>query len=126
MNDPRIGISLGDDTEKLLKGVLDEVGDTVLNELEIERQLEHSEGLAGEPITIGVVLTGSAFVLSAVLRVIERKLEHDHQLKMMKIVAEGFKKHPKLGNTLAAVAKKNAEVAISYGIAEESWAPQLK
>ncbi|UEM08426.1 hypothetical protein J4G43_026920 [Bradyrhizobium barranii subsp. barranii] len=119
MDEPRIGISLGEDTERLLQDVLGEVDD---DDLYIERELEESEGLAGEPITFGVIIGGSAVVLSAVLRLIERRLEHKRQWKAMKMVAEGFQSHPELGKLLAQIAKKNADVSITYGIAKEAWA----
>ena len=121
MDEPRIGISLGEDTEKFLQDVLSEVDD---DDLHVGRELEDSEGLAGEPITLGVVICGSTVILSAVLRIIERRLEHTQQRKAMKMVAEGFQSHPELGKLLAQIAKKNADVSIKYGIAKEAWAPK--
>lgn len=125
MDEPRIGISLGEETEGFLQELLDTVDDDTLDNLKIDRELKHSEGLAGEPITTGVIITGGTIILSAVLRLIERHLEQRHQHRTMKIVAEGFDTHPKLGSTLADIAKKNADVSISYGIAKEAWATGL-
>ena len=105
MDEPKIGISIGEDTETLLKELLREIDDDSLDQITIDRELKHSQGLAGEPITIGAVITGGTIVLSAVLRLIERYLEHRHQHKMMQIVAEGFEKHPLLGSTLADIAR---------------------
>ena len=121
MDEPKIGISVGDDTEKLLQELLKEIDDVMLDDLEIDRELENSEGLAGEPITVGAVIAGGTIVLAAVLRLIERHLEHRQQRKTMQIVAEGFAAHPLLGTILADIAKKNADVSISYGIAKEAW-----
>lgn len=119
MDESRIGLSLGQDTERIVQEILGEVDDDALH---IERELEDSTGLAGEPITIGVVIGGGTVVLSAVLRLIERRLEHAQQWKTMKIVAEGFQSNPELGKVLAQIAKKNADVSIRYGIAKEAWA----
>ena len=121
MNGPKIGIALGTETEPFLKDLLREVDDSMLDELEVHRELESSEGLNGEPITTGVIITGTAIIISALLRLIERRMEHSHQHKTMKIVAEGFESHPDLGTVLADIAKKNADVSISYGIATEAW-----
>jgi hypothetical protein len=126
VEEPKIGISVGDDTEKLLGELLRLVDDKMLDDLEIDRVLEDSKGLTGEPITIGAVISGSAIALSAVLRLIERHLEHTQQRKIMEIVAEGFTSDHQLGNALTQIAKKNADVSISYGIAKEAWTIRRK
>jgi len=121
MEQLKIGISLGDSTDNFLEGLFEQIDDQVLDELQVERELQSSYGLAGEPITVGAVITGGTVVISAVLRLIERYLEHKQQLKMATLVAEGFAAQPELGAILAEIAKKNAEVSIRYGIAREAW-----
>lgn len=124
MNEFRIEISAGADTEDQLADILAGLDRETLAGLSVERELAPTTGLTGEPITISAVIGGAAIVISALLRVIERRLEHEHQLRTLKIVAEGFDRDPKLGEQLAGIAKKYADVSISYGIAKESWATQ--
>lgn len=121
MLEPRIGISIGDETEGLLQALLGRIDDDTLDSLEIDRSLKESKGLAGEPITVGAVIAGGTIVLSAVLRLIERYLEQSQQRRTMRIVAEGFAAHPDLAMILADVAKKYADVSISFGVAKEAW-----
>ncbi len=125
MTEPKICISFGEETETLLQELLDEIDDDMLDNLSIDRKLKESEGLAGEPITTGAIITAGTVVLSAILRLIERYLEEKRQHRDMKIVAEGFKTHPDLGAMLADIAKKNADVSISHGIAEEAWTNRI-
>jgi hypothetical protein len=118
---PRLGLSVGDDTEEMLQAILAGLSDAELDELKIERTLEKSDGLAGEPVTIGAVITGSAILISAVLRLVERHLETRRQDRALKLVAEGFREDPELGRQLAELAKKHADVAIAQGIAKGAW-----
>lgn len=126
MDGAKIGISKADDTNNFLAELLQDLDPSVLKELTIERDLDTSEGLAGEPITIGAVVGGGTVLISAMLRVLERHLEHNQQRVMIKIVAEGFDRDPKLGTELAKLANKYADVSIKYGIAKEAWLPQAK
>ena len=121
MNKAAIGIAAGDSTEKIFDELLAEIDDETLDQLDITRELEPSEGLAGEPVTIGVLITGGAVVVSAVLRIIERRMEYNRQMAQMKIVAENFQLNPELGKILAEIAKKYADVSISQGLAKEAW-----
>jgi hypothetical protein len=126
MDEPKIGISMVGETNKLLADVLGALNPSELKELTIDRDLEDSEGLAGEPITIGAVIAGGTVVISAVLRLLERHLEHNQQRAMAKLVAENFDRDPKLVAELAMLAKKYADVSIKYGVAKEAWQPQTK
>lgn len=122
MVDQKLGFSVGDDTEVLLQEILEQLEeDELLGEINVTRELEDSDGLAGEPITIGVVVFGGVAALSAILRVVERWLEHKHQKELLKVVAEGFERSPELANELIKLMKKYADVSLSYGIAEEAW-----
>lgn len=117
----RIGISLGDDTEEFLQDLLSDLDDDALDQLLIDRELESSVGLAGEPITIGAIIAGSTAILSVILRLIERKLEHDHQYRVMRIVSEGHSKNPDLGHLLSNIAVKYTDVSVKNGIAKTAW-----
>src|SRR6185437_14653963 len=108
---PKLAVSIGDDTEDLLQGIIGGLTEEELESVDIDRALETSEGMSGEPVTIGAVITGSAVVISAVLRLIERHLETKRQEAQMRLVAEGFREDPALGKQLGELAKKHADVS---------------
>jgi len=123
MTDLRMRISFDDDTTAQMRDVLAGIDDATLDNLEVEWEPE-SPGLTGEPITASVLVTGTAIAIGALLRVIERQMEHQHQMAMMRIVAEGFDKHPKLAEQLKELAKDNNKVSIKYGLAKEPRLPR--
>ena len=104
-----------------MRDVLGEIDDTTLDDLDVQWEPPQSAGLAGEPISASVILAGSAMAIAAVLRVIERQMEHRRQQEMMRVVAEGFDKHPELGRQLGELAKSYSQISISYGLAKEAW-----
>lgn len=120
-NQPTVAISSDLDTERFLKGLLIDVDDVLLDDLTIHREMESTDGMAGEPATLAVVVTAGTIAMSAFLRLVERRLEQMHQREEMKIVAEGFARDSQLGGILADIAKKHADVSISFGIAKEAW-----
>jgi hypothetical protein len=105
---PKLGLSVGDNTEALLQDILSGLTDAQLDELEIERALE-------------TVITGSAILITAVLRLVERHLETRRQERALTLVAEGFREDPELGRILADVTKKHSEVAVAHGVAKGAW-----
>jgi len=121
MTDPRLYISFGDNTTAVMRDVLAEMDDTTLDDLGVEWEPPQSPGLAGEPISASIILAGSAMAIAAVLRLIERRMEHQQQREMLRMVAEGFDKHPELGKQLGEMAKTYSQVSISYGLAKEAW-----
>jgi hypothetical protein len=123
MDDLRLRISFGDDTTALMRDVLADMDDATLDNLDVDWEPPQSPGLAGEPVSASVVLAGAAMAIAALLRLIERRMEHLQQREMMRIVAEGFDKHPKLGAQLEGMAKTYSQISISYGLAKEAWPP---
>lgn len=121
MADLRMRISFGGDTTAEMREMLAEMDDATLDGLDVEWEEPQSPGLAGEPISASVVLAGGAIAMAALLRLIERRMEHLQQREMMRIVAEGFDKHPELGARLGAMADAYSQVSISYGLAKEAW-----
>jgi|SRR5690606_6134054 len=121
MTDLRLRISFGDNTSAYMRDVLAEIDDTTLDDLDVEWEPPESPGLAGEPISASIVLAGSSMAIAALLRVIERRMEHLQQREMMRIVADGFDKHPDLGKRLEEMAKTYSRVSISHGLAEQAW-----
>lgn len=121
MTNPCLRISFGDNTTARMREILDEMDDATLDDLDVEWEPPESPGLAGEPISASIILAGSAMAISALLRLIERRMEHLHQREVMRIVAEGFEQHPDLGAQLGDISKNYSQVSISYGIAKEGW-----
>lgn len=117
----KLVLELGSETEEITQRILDALGDDLIDEVQIERKIESSTGLAGEPITISSLVVGSSIVISAALRVLERYMEIRRQEGQMRIVAEGFDRDAKLGQALADLAASHASISVSHGYAKEAW-----
>jgi hypothetical protein len=109
-------LSADTDTENLVGFITGELDNTVLDSLEVSRDLERAPDLAREPVTVAVTLTLSTVQVVVIARLIERWLAQRHELKVLKIVAEGFQQSSEAGKAMAEVAKKYSAVAVSYGL----------
>jgi hypothetical protein len=116
-----LDISVGESTEELIQFVTKDIDDSMLDEIEIDREVRKPDALASEPITTAVMVTLSTVAASAVLRLVERWLENRRQTDTLKIVASGFSVSDNAGKQLASLAVKHSNVSVSYGLAQESW-----
>jgi hypothetical protein len=112
----------GEDTEDLISYVVAELADpkinllvqadpkvNLLDEVEIDRQLHRPDDMAGEPITIGVlVVCGTVTATIAVGRIVERWMENKRQEKQIKLTIAAFTTSEAAGKAVAEIAKKNA------------------
>ena len=121
MSKVALGIAMQEYTADFLRDALNDLPNDTLDQLQIDYELESSDGLAGEPILIGALITGSTIAISAFVRLLERKMENNRQEKQLDIVAEGFRESPELGELLADLAKGHSKISISHGIAKEAW-----
>lgn len=117
-----IELSADDHTEELVQYILNSIDESTLESMEVDRQIQRPQGLASEPVTIAVTLTLATVGVSAVVRLIERWMEHRRQMCALRIVASGFEVSEEAGKQLAKLAEAHAGVSVSFGIAKESWA----
>lgn len=118
---PVLRLEADERTGMLVDFVTQELDDTTLDQIDVEREIAPTEGLASEPVTVAVTLTLGTTAIVAVLRIVERWLESQRQMSTLTIVAEGFEQSDEAGKQLAALARKHAHVSTKYGLARESW-----
>lgn len=111
----RIILEAGESTEELTQFVTRELDDTILDAIDLKREIAETQGLASEPITTTVVLTLTPIAAALVLRIVERWLENFRQEKALKLVLEGFSISDEAGKAAAELASKHTEVSIKYG-----------
>jgi hypothetical protein len=107
----------GDLTEDLISYIADELAKqdvNMLDEVEIGRELHRPDALAGEPITIAVLLVcGTTAATIEVGRIVERWLENRRQREQIKLTIEAFKLSDKAGEAVAGIAEKNADTELT-------------
>lgn len=124
MADVYMRISHGDDTTAIMGDVLEEIKQSdrdTFDKLEVDWDPPESPGIAGEPISAGIMLAGSAMIIAAVLRVIERRMEHIQQREILREVIKGIEKNPDATAELNDLAKKFSDVSISFGLVKGVW-----
>ncbi len=89
------------------------LSDEQIDELEVERVPAPSHGIASEPITLTIVLGGSAVV--ALTRLIGQWLDARHLEREMEIVARGFERDSETGHGLLELAKSHSNVSVAWG-----------
>jgi hypothetical protein len=119
----RLTFLVGNDTTNEMSEAFGELEESLLDELEVTWEEPKSVGVANEPISAYVIVVGGAIAVAALLRVIERRMQHLQERETMRIVAEGFEKDAQLGKQLSDLAKAYSKVAVSYGLAKEAWPP---
>jgi hypothetical protein len=111
----------GDHTESIVGFVTSELDDSLLDTINVDREVASTSGLASEPITLAATITLTTTAIVAVLRIVERWLEMQRQLQTLEIVADGFAKSSEAGEHLTRLAEKHAEVTAKYPLAKETW-----
>lgn len=114
-----ISFSCGAETEDILQAFLAEISDETLSEIEIEREIADTSGLASEPITIAITLTASSVVIVHLTRLLERWLENRRREKSEKLLITAFQTSTEAGNALLELQKKHGDVSISYTLSQE-------
>lgn len=111
-----IRLEAGEFTEEVTQFLLENLDSATVDTISVSRDFEVTTGLASEPITSVVLISGSIAVVLGIIRLIERYLETQRQITTLTLVANGFSQSDEAGIQLAALAKKHAEVAISYDL----------
>ncbi len=107
-------VNAGKDTESLLQMITNELDDASLDTIDVRRDVEKSQNLATEPLTLAATLVFSAPLMVAIGRIMERWLENKNQLQHLHIIAEGFSQSDAAGKALAEVSKAHARVSVEY------------
>ena len=107
-------LQAGEETEDLLKFILDDLPNETLDEIDVERTQARAHGLASEPITTAVVLTLGPPLVKRVCKLIDKWLEHRREERQMQLVLTAYERSPEIGAALADLAGKHADVAIAY------------
>lgn len=120
MENSSLIINYGDKTEKVLKSILKEIDDDMLDEIAIDRKIETPEGLASEPITIAVTVTASSVLIIHITRLIERWLESRRQADARKMLITASNISKEALEAMKELEEKHADVAISYQLSKQS------
>ena len=112
----KISLEAGEHTEELLQFILDEVGDEALDDIDVDRTLVESPGLAGEAVTAAVILGLAVPATIGVVRIVERWLEKKRQEDNLVLVLKGFEVSKEAGVAMAGLAGTHAKVAVEYSL----------
>jgi hypothetical protein len=119
MDNSSINLDYGVETESLLKFVLDELDDTSIDAIEVDRKIDQPRGLASEPITLAVTITASSVLIVHVTRLIERWLETRRQEQAGILLIEAFKISNEAGQALKELGIKHTDVSIAYPLSQQ-------
>ena len=107
-------IEAGEHTEDLLKFVVSQTSDEVLDTTEVLRMTSQS-GRASEPITTAVVLTLANSSITAISRLIEQWMGEQRQETALRIVSEGFAESSEEGKALLALSRSHIKITVAFG-----------
>lgn len=110
-----IKLRFGDATEDLLGFLTRSLSDDEVDEIEVERVMAKSVGLASEPTTVAAVVTLSSVVAISLCRLIERYFEERRQLRQMELVLEAYGVSVEAGREIAELAKRHANIVATFG-----------
>lgn len=121
MKTSSITLKYGDKTENLLQAILSELSDEVLSEVDIDREIADTSGLASEPITISVTITiaVSSVLIVNITRLIERWLENKRRKESETLLINAYNVSKAAGDALKELQIKHADVSISYALSKE-------
>jgi len=108
-------LSYDDQTEELLKFILDQLDETALDSIEVDREFSEPEGLASEPITVGVILTLSPVIIVTVGRLVERWMENKRQEKQIEELRKAFAESNKTGRAIQELMISQNTVSATFG-----------
>lgn len=109
-------LSMNKGTEDLWQYILENISDSTLDEIEVERDIKDPSGLASEPVTAALILSLSSLTAAVILRLVERWMENKRQREQLEIVLQGFSISDEAGKAAASLAQKHADVSIKYGL----------
>jgi hypothetical protein len=112
----QIKLMAGDDTEDLISFVANELPPELLDAMEIERIHAEDIQVASEPITVGALISLTSVAAIAVTRLLEKWIENRREREHMNLVVRAFGVSDEAGRALAELARKHADVSISYGV----------
>lgn len=114
----RLEITAGTLTDDLAAFVTTELPDSVLDAVEVDRVLDRPDGLASEPITIGLILTLGTAAVIQVGRILERWIEQRRQVEQLELVIRAHGVSSAAGDAIERVVTAHADVAKLYVLPE--------
>lgn len=116
-------IKAGSETEEAVKCVMENLPDSTVDELKIEREYDRAEALATEPITAGAIIIASIPVLTEVSSWIRFYLEQRHKHDDLTLVLKGDEFSPEVTQALWEIAKAHPSVKLSIEYARNEPGP---
>jgi hypothetical protein len=111
-----VKLEAGLQTEELWQFIIENLNDSELDAIDVEREYAPAEGLANEPITTAIVLTLSTTALLTLGRIIEKWIENKRQEQHIRAVLKGFKESDDAGRAMLELAKRHGNISITFGI----------
>lgn len=115
-----IRLEAGSSIEDIISNITSNLNDSMLDEIEIHRDMAKPGALASEPITVAVTIMCSNAMLYHIFRLIEQYMENKRQIENLRIVANGFSHSDEAGRQLALIAQKHAKISVIYGLSNIS------
>ncbi|MDM7175244.1 hypothetical protein QUH50_25515 [Klebsiella variicola] len=109
-------LSMNEGTEDLWQYILENISDSALDEIEVDRDIKDPSSLASEPVTAALILSLSSLTAATILRLVERWMENKKQHEQLEIVLRGFSISDEARKAAASLAQKHADVSIKYGL----------
>jgi hypothetical protein len=114
-NRESITISVGPETDTLLKYIFRALPDELVDQVQLERITPEAGGVAKELITTAAVLSLSSAVAVQIFKLIGKWMEMDRQRKAVQLIYQASKENPAAMKVLADLEKHHAELSVKYG-----------
>jgi hypothetical protein len=109
----QLELSAGADTERLLSFITNELEESDLDSMEVDRTFEAVEGLATEPVTVAAIITASGAIVATIATLVAKWPESRRQKETIQLLIKGYKESPAAGDAILKLATSHAGVRVT-------------